>query len=295
MYSKPISRALPLVALSMMLGGAAFADTTVQVGPYKGVRGEVLDYEFTYPVNPDHAPVVEVYQSNGVFNTIIEDKDIVFNMRYRFECGSGRKLTVDQAPEIDGAYSKSLGTEDGLQLVEMTMPDYRPPSGMSPIEACNAVIDQRKAVGKNVAPLLKQGFWRPLIEAYPVTMEYTCTEDPNNVFDFPGPPRNFTPEATQPLFVKCLGDPDYGKETATTSSTTSTRSATDEEIRRALEEKRRRQEEERARQGNRTNPGSSGPTRANPDEAGYRAILNDGTIQQEVSKPVGLNDFMALE
>lgn len=289
---------LALFSLVLLFSMPVMADTQTVIGPYKGQKSKILDYEFSYPLNPDLAPVIQVYQKRGLFDTIIRDKDITFKFRYRFECGKGWKLIVTKPPAMEGAYIKDRGKEKGLRKLDITLPGYIPPQGQEPISACNAVIEDRKSAGLPTGQLLKKGFWVTLPEAYPMEMGYRC-EEKVGALEFGKVPRFYSPEVAHPLYVQCLGDPDFDKPVAKTSKNTGSRSASRDEIEEALDKKRKKQEaKERAENNaNRTNPEPKPGERTNPPgkrtnpegkggkDVAYQALFALGTTDQIVSAP----------
>lgn len=262
----------------------------VKAGVKKG------DYEYSVPVRSDGspAPIVEVHPSNERYEFIVRDKDIHFTTEFRVECGKGWRISGDGLPVILDGKGKTITSSNKIDransrynYIDSVMEEFVPPSAKSPQTACNDVIDQRRAVGQSVGSFLKDGFWIKIKEAYPIRLTYGCEKKPKIGFkDI----RSNQLESWQPLFVHCLGDPDYGKQTAKTSKNTSTSSASHADIKRALDEKQAKKEAAKAGQPNRANPLI--PTSSSSNRLRYRALLSEGNIKRSVSSPKTLDDFL---
>lgn len=262
----------------------AFGDTELHVGPYPQKAGlEQNGYEYVVPMGgAAAAPVVEVIQTDGVFQ-YIKPQAITFTTQYRADCGRGKILLNpgvelrDSENNILPSIESSFATEDagltGKKQLLQNYVSYAPSSltAHSPQTACNQIIQERRQDGEPITELMRNGFWRKLDNVYETRLKYSCQGDGPGFQDIIG----YSKRAPQPLYIHCVGDPDFGKTYAPTSTSTSTSSASRSQIDDALDEKRRQRE-------------------ALEDKFRLRGVLARGSREQSVSSPMVLQQFLAL-
>lgn len=279
-------KTLSYLAVLTVCSAAYAADSFFNTNLYQEKSGiKTADYSFAVPTNKYKAPIVEVYQSNGVFSNIIRDKDIFFTTAYRVECGKGWKLSEPALPKIIDSNNQNIASHtsspnlDGnLYYVESVMSNYVPPAQNSPQEMCNRVINDRRSAGFSVSKLLKKGFWTKIDQAYKSKISYVCVNQKKQLGGFKEFFRYPKLEGWQPLYVHCLGDKNYGKVYAKTSKKTSTKSASQTDIKEQLDKKR---------QSNTAAP------KLKKKVIKYRALLDKGNHQRTVSQPKTLDEFFA--
>jgi hypothetical protein len=273
-----------LAALAFLAGAPALADTELKAGPYPEKAGlEISGYVYSVPIGGEaEAPVVEVMHTDGLYDSV-RDEVITFKAQYRAECGSGKSL-ISPGIELRDSENTTLFTYEGQAEAEtpglitrkQILPEYVPhaPTSMTaltPLTACNQIIQQRKVDGTPVTDLLRKGFWRKIDRAYETRLSYHCQGNGIGFHDAIA----HSKRVSQPLYIHCIGDPDYGKTYAPTSTNTSTSSASRSDIDDALDKKRQARE-------------------ALEGKFRLRGVLDSGARTQEVSSPMTLAQFINL-
>ncbi|MEM6625993.1 MAG: hypothetical protein AAF719_04755 [Pseudomonadota bacterium] len=262
------------------------ADTELHAGPYlKKADINIGGYMFDAPIGgEDAAPIVRVTHEDGVYSSYDVGQGLRFSVDYNATCGRGHTLSGlsfamrdHDGNSLDVFESTVPSPDTDLSRKAFLMTEYAPidPDNLtahSPITACNQVIQTRKVEGKPVLALLRKGFWRELTPAYETRMSYRCQKDGLGFNDI----TSHGESADQPVFVHCVGDPDYQRNVAQTSTNTSASSASRSDIGDALDEKAKKRE-------------------AFIATFRMRTVLEEGAKVQRITTPLPLTAFKSLK
>ncbi|MEL8055437.1 MAG: hypothetical protein AAGK66_04730, partial [Pseudomonadota bacterium] len=277
---------LGLMFVASGLGQTSMADTELVAGPYPVKSGVNVDgHIFNVPIGgADNAPVIEVIHEDGVYSAYGPDQNISFSVDYNADCGRnhtrsgfGFRFRDQDGNDLEVFETTTSSPDTDLSRKTFLLPGYVPvdpdnSTAHTPFTACNQVIQTRKVEGKPVLKLLREGFWYQYRPAYETRMSYNCQKNGLGFRDtIP-----YSRSVSHPLFVHCVGDPDYKRNYATTSATTSASSIDPSQIQDELDRK-------------------AAETAAYRATLRVRGLLAEGSKEQRITNPVGLAAFRGLK